>query len=43
VLGKFFDMTHSYRSVLLGFTVAVLCAATLFARLPAYGKLKRIL
>ncbi|MBV9223873.1 MAG: hypothetical protein JOY85_07585 [Acidobacteriaceae bacterium] len=43
VLGKFFDVTHSYRSVLLGFTAAVVCAAMLFARLPAYGKLERTL
>lgn len=39
VLGKFFDVTHSYRLVLLVFTAAVACAAVLFANLPAYRKL----
>ena len=38
VLGKFFDITHSYRLVLLIFTAAVACAAVLFANLPAYRK-----
>jgi MFS family permease len=39
ILGKFFDATHSYRSVLLVFTAAVACAAVLFARLPAYQRM----
>ena len=38
VLGKFFDVTHSYRSVLLSFAGAVACAAIVFAGLPAYRK-----
>ncbi len=37
-LGKFFDVTHSYRLVLLVFTGAVAGAAVLFANLPAYVK-----
>ncbi|MFL6463734.1 MAG: MFS transporter [Bryobacteraceae bacterium] len=39
VLGRFFDVTHSYRLVLLIFTAAVACAAMLFAKLPSYRKL----
>ena len=39
VLGKFFDVTHSYRTVLLLFTAAVACAAVLFARLPVYREM----
>jgi anti-sigma-K factor RskA len=36
--GKFFDVTHFYRLVLLMFTAAVACAAGLFANLLVYRK-----
>jgi predicted MFS family arabinose efflux permease len=41
VMGRFFDRTHSYETVLLSFFGLVLVAALLFSRLPRYAKARK--
>jgi cyanate permease len=41
LMGRFFDRTHSYQTVLLAFFGLVLVAAVLFSRLPRYTQARK--